>query len=150
MKDVAFLCVHVLQKSRLQCRTCVCVCVWMLFSNQPQKWRDCCPLLEVAVEPGSSLSDDGESQKTTYPLTEAETGPPSTRPAPLSLSLLFLARSQPCNCIFGGRRWNVARCKNCGSLLLMAALSYLNAGEEMKLIGSQSNGDVVDLQAAWV
>ncbi len=32
----------------------------------------------------------------------------------------------------------------------MAALSYLNAGEEMKLIGSQSNGDVVDLQAAWV
>ncbi len=57
---------------------------------------------EVAVEPGSSLSDDGESQKTTYPLTEAETRPPSTRPAPLFLSLLFLARSQPCNCIFWG------------------------------------------------
>lgn len=106
---------------------------------------------EVAVEPGSSLSDDGESQKTTYPLTEAETGPPSTRPAPLSLSLCSSshARSRVI-AFFGGRRWNVARCKNCGSLLLMAALSYLNAGEEMKLIGSQSNGDVVDLQAAWV
>lgn len=146
MKDVSMC------SRNLGCRAGhVSVCVWMLFSNQPQKWRDCCPLLWSCHRAGLFPLGWWREPETTYPLTEAETGAPSTRPAPLSLSLCSSSHAHSRVIAFlGGRRWNVARCKNCGSLLLMAVLSYLNAGEEMKLIGSQSNGDVVDLQAAWV